>query len=74
MAITNWWVSLLAPVSKAYVNIKKGEKKKKEKDSRNLGFDDSSSGGRLNRLRIKKFQGWVNNLCCSIFIFKKISK
>lgn len=60
MAITNWWVSLLAPVSKAYVNIKKQTKKKKEKekDSRNLGFDDSSSGGRLNRLRIKKFQGW----------------
>lgn len=38
---------------KHYVNIKK------KKNSRNLGFDDSSSGGRLNRLRIKKIQeGW----------------
>ena len=52
MAITNWWVSLLAPVSKAYVNIKK------KKDLRTLGLDDNSSGGRLNRLRIKKIQGW----------------
>lgn len=54
MAITNWWVSLLAPVSKSIC-----KHLKKKKNSRNLGFDDSSSGGRLNRLRIKKIQeGW----------------
>lgn len=39
-------------MSKAYVNIKK------KKDLRTLGLDDNSSGGRLNRLRIKKIQGW----------------
>lgn len=47
MVITNWWVSLLAPVSRSIC---------KHKNNQVLGFDDSSSGGRLNRLLIKKIQ------------------
>lgn len=47
VAITNWWVSLLAPVSRS---ICKQKQKQKQKINEILGFDDSSSGGRLNRL------------------------
>lgn len=40
-----------------------------------LGFDDSSSGGRLNRLWIKKIQkGWGNSAYFSSILIKKIRK